>query len=112
MHLTAHPVANLVKPPFACVVMVFYGCIQGACVVTGFAPPKPSKARQQPQQLWDSRLSLRCRFHDDGRAIRQNFRDPLHHFRGVVAGADDGVASHIRRVLQHQVERFRARPLA
>jgi len=79
--------------------------------------PSPVQAERssgaaEPQQLLDSRLGPRCRFHKNGRPIRQNFRDPLHHFGGIVAGADHGVASDLRRVLQHQVERFGARLLA
>ncbi len=71
-----------------------------------------SSAAAQPQQLLDSRLSPRCRLHKNGRPVRQNFRDALHHFGSVVAGADHGIAANLRRVLQHQVERFGARLLA
>src|SRR5882757_7676012 len=36
--------------------------------------------------------------------ISQNFRDALHHFRRVIADANDGVRSEIGGVPQHQFE--------
>ena len=82
-------------------------------MVTGLRPvPPEGSSADTYTSPGGALLNLSCRFHHDGRPIRQNFRDALHHFRRVVAGSDDGVASHIRRVLQHQVERFGARPLA
>jgi len=57
-------------------------------------------------------LNSFLRFNKDSRPIRKHFRNPLHHFGCIVTGADDGVASDFRRVLQHQVERFGARSLA
>src|ERR1700686_3660235 len=55
---------------------------------------------------------LSCRFNNHGCPVGKHFRDALHHFRRVIAGADNRIASDFRRMLQHQIERFGARPLA
>jgi hypothetical protein len=47
---------------------------------------------------------LFCRFHHDRCPIRQHLGHPLHHLSGVIARADDCVATQFGSVLQHQVK--------
>src|ERR1700688_227409 len=67
--------------------------------------PNCSLAKWQPASLLD-------RFYEYCRAIGQNLGDALHHFSGVVARANHGVAAQFRGVDQHEIESFRAGFLA
>src|SRR5579859_6586422 len=46
------------------------------------------------------------------RAVREHFRNSLHHFIRIVTHADDGVSAALRGVLHQQVERVLARLFA
>ena len=47
---------------------------------------------------------LAARLYYHRRAVREHFRDALHHFGRVVTGADYRISAQFRGVLQHQVE--------
>src|SRR5579859_5848494 len=46
------------------------------------------------------------------RTVRQNFGDALHDLGGVIADANDGIGAELSGMLQHQIQRFLARPFA
>src|SRR5579871_3085567 len=48
----------------------------------------------------------------NGGSVTKNFRYALHHFRGVVAHADDAIGAHCGRMLRHALERVGTRLLA
>jgi hypothetical protein len=49
---------------------------------------------------------------DHGGSVAKNFSNTSHDFRGVVPYADYGIRTQLLRVLEHELERVGARPLA
>ena len=61
--------------------------------------PIPDFSARTPRTLMGSTARSADFFYLHGSPVRQNFRDSLHHFIGVVAHRQDAVGSVLRRML-------------